>query len=171
MPRPELTGICGLTADIASHLHSAVCTGTAPASEATADPTRALSYVPNSYFSFPYAPTTFDDSGACSTASSACSRNYNLCLTNLQGDNGYAVTIDVPGGGGTTIAGSVVNLDASSATSICSSLSTAACSEVEATSCDSYDSGSSLAVPPPMGLLAVVAAYYLAAMVLGALTP
>lgn len=147
-------------------IRSAVCTGTAPATAATDDPSAAVSYVPNSYFSFPFAPTTFDDSGACSSAASACSQNYDACLTNLQGDTGYAVTIDVPGGGGTTVAGAGGNLDSASATSVCSSLSSEACSDVEATSCDSYGNGSGPAAPPSIRLVVLVTGVSVAAMVL-----
>ncbi|KAH7326766.1 hypothetical protein B0I35DRAFT_405957 [Stachybotrys elegans] len=43
----------------------AVCTGTAPNPTQTDAP---VSFVPNTYFTFPYAPTTFADSGACSSA-------------------------------------------------------------------------------------------------------
>lgn len=129
---------------------SAVCTGTAPATAPPADATGAVSFVSNQYFSFPYAPATFDDRGACTSAVKACSRNYDSCVTDIQGDDsgGYPVTIAVPGGGGTTVDGTAANLDASSATSICSSLSSEACSDLEATSCDSYDNGAGRAGLP-----------------------
>lgn len=142
---------------------SVVCTGTAPATAPAAGSTAPVSFVPNSYYSFPFAQTTFDDRGACSSAVKDCSRNYDACVTDLQGDDGYAVTIDVPGGGGTTVDGSAVGLDAASATSICSSLSTEACSDLEATSCSSYDSGARPAalhtLPTSLTALVVVASF------------
>jgi len=83
----------------------------------------AVSYVPNAYFSFPYAATYFANPGYCSAAVSQCSANYAACTAQLGGQGGggagYAVTIVVPGGGGTTVAGAGVTYAASSASSIC----------------------------------------------------
>ncbi|KAK7416128.1 hypothetical protein QQX98_005456 [Neonectria punicea] len=116
----------------------AVCTGTAPAS-ATGNPTALASFVSNAYFSFPYAPTSYDDSDACESAVDDCSDNYDACVTVL-GDGGqYGVTIAVPGGGGTTVEASVSDLG-TSATAICSSLSSKACSALEATKCSEFGS-------------------------------
>ncbi|KAL3961583.1 hypothetical protein ACCO45_003106 [Purpureocillium lilacinum] len=128
----------------------AVCTGTAPASAPTGGATAPVSYVENPYFSFPYAPTTFSNSASCAAATRACSSNYNACVTGLQGSGGYGVTINVPGGGGTTVAGAGSNLGAS-ATPLCSSLSSKACAKLDATKCDSYGkgSGASLVGHPP----------------------
>ncbi|KJZ71200.1 hypothetical protein HIM_09406 [Hirsutella minnesotensis 3608] len=119
----------------------AVCTGTAPATPGEATPTAPVSYVPNQYFSFPYAATTFGNSASCALAVQACSSNYAACLSGLQGNGGYAVTINVPGGGGPTVGGALQNLG-TSATSVCSSLSSQACSKVEATKCESFGQGS-----------------------------
>ncbi|POR35388.1 Uncharacterized protein TPAR_04391 [Tolypocladium paradoxum] len=141
----------------------AVCTGTAPATPPAGGPTPVVSYVPNPYFSFPYAATTFGNSASCASAVKACSSNYNACVTGLQGSGGYGVTIDVPGGGGTTVGGTARNLGPS-ATSICSSLSSQACSKLEATKCESFGTGSgaSIARPPGSPVLALVAAVALA---------
>lgn len=122
-------------------IRRAVCTGTAPPTATDNNPTAATSYVPNSYFSFPYAPTSFANSASCASATKGCSENYDACLTNL-GGSGFAVTVDVPGGGGTTVNGDGRNLG-SSATSICSSLSSQACSKIQATKCDSFGQSSS----------------------------
>jgi hypothetical protein len=119
---------------------SAVCTGNAPSAIPTARPTAAISYVTNPYFSFPYAETSFDDSRACSSAVSACSRNYQVCVQNLEGGGGFGVTIEVPGDGGTTVGGGGSSLGAS-ATSVCSSLSSEACSGVDPTQCREFSSG------------------------------
>ncbi|KAH7136643.1 hypothetical protein EDB81DRAFT_88225 [Dactylonectria macrodidyma] len=116
----------------------AVCTGTAPAS-ATGDPTAMASYVSNSYFSFPIAPTSYDDSDACNSAIDACSDNYDACITVLGDSGSYGVTIAVPGGGGTTVAADGSGLG-TSATAICSSLSSRACSDLEATKCSEFGS-------------------------------
>ncbi|RDA85138.1 hypothetical protein CP532_1567 [Ophiocordyceps camponoti-leonardi (nom. inval.)] len=78
----------------------AVCTGTAPASP---PPTAAVSYVPNQFFSYPYAATSFDNSASCASAIHACSSNYDACVTGLQRDAAYAVTVNVPGGKGLTL--------------------------------------------------------------------
>ncbi|CAM1507373.1 Fc.00g070140.m01.CDS01 [Cosmosporella sp. VM-42] len=120
----------------------AVCTGTAPATAATGAPVAAVSYVPNSYFSFPYAPTSYDNRDTCSSAVKACSRNYDSCVSVLGDGGSYGVTIDVPGGGGTTVAGVGANVGAS-ATPICSSLSSEACSDLEATQCVDFGSSDS----------------------------
>lgn len=115
----------------------AVCTGTAPSTPSDALPTATISYVPNPYFSFPYATTTFVNSASCASAVAACSSNYGVCVAGLQRNGGYAVTINVPGGGGTTVDGMQGDLGAS-ATPICSSLSSQACFRLEATKCESF---------------------------------
>ncbi|KAL2154102.1 hypothetical protein VTH82DRAFT_2778 [Thermothelomyces myriococcoides] len=123
---------------------NAVCTGTAPPSFVTPDPadaTTAVSYVPNEFFSFPYIATYFANPGHCSAAVSQCNSNYEACTSQLgrlggSGDGGFAVTVVVPGGGGTTVtAAAGISVDAASATSICSSLSSVACSGLEASMC------------------------------------
>lgn len=126
---------------------SAVCTGTAPDANPTAAPSTEVSYVSNSYFSFPYAPTTFDNSADCAAAVTACSENFDVCTANLGGggDGAFGVTIEVPGGGGVTVDGSAQNLGSSAATSVCSSLSSEACSALEATKCESFGDGSDVA--------------------------
>ncbi|KAK4239452.1 hypothetical protein C8A03DRAFT_14149 [Achaetomium macrosporum] len=119
----------------------AVCTGTAPASFVTPSPATAtaVSYVSNPYFSFPYIATYFANPGYCSAAVSQCSANYAACTSQLGGPGagaGYAVTIVVPGGGGTTVtAGASATVGAASATSICSSLSSVACSGLQTSMC------------------------------------
>ncbi|KAJ4272397.1 hypothetical protein NW762_001110 [Fusarium torreyae] len=120
----------------------AVCTGTAPVS-ATGDATATASYVPNSYFAFPYAPTTYSDEAACTSAVDACDSNYDECL-NYLGDGGqYGVTIVVPGGGGTTVEGGGQALGQSSATAVCSSLSSRACGNVTNDDCKDYGNDAS----------------------------
>ncbi|KAM4059326.1 hypothetical protein HRG_007816 [Hirsutella rhossiliensis] len=138
----------------------AVCTGTAPATPLDSVPTAAVSYVPNSYFSFPYAATTFANSASCASAVAACSSNYGVCVAGLQRNGGYAVTINVPGGGGTTVGGMQGDLGAS-ATPICSSLSSQACSRLGATKCESFgqrsgESAARLRLSPMLALLAGV---------------
>lgn len=121
-----------------------MCTGTAPSGQPTNIATQPVSYVSNSYFSFPYALTDFDDRAACRSAVDACSENYNACTNNLAGGGGnFQVTVEVPGGGGITVGGSAQDLGQAEATSVCESLSSEACSALEATSCDSYDNGAS----------------------------
>ncbi len=115
-------------------LSSAVCTGTAPATfvTPTAATTAPVSFVPNTFFSFPYITTVFANGAACQAAVSQCSQNYAACAADLQGGAnagpGYAVTIVVPGGGGTTVAPTVASaLSPESASAVCSSLSSQAC--------------------------------------------
>ncbi|ATY61997.1 hypothetical protein A9K55_008221 [Cordyceps militaris] len=128
--------------------HSAVCTGTAPATAPTA-PAGSPSYVLNSYFPFPYASTTFGNSAACSSAVQSCSRNYDACLTKLQNGNGYHVTVAVPGDTGTTVTGGGGSFPGSQATYICSSLSLVACEAVGSATCTSFgqDSGTCNVTP------------------------
>lgn len=71
----------------------------------------------------------------CSSALSQCSENYDTCVTELEGGSGNAVTIVVPGAGGTTVAGDRPNLG-TSATSVCSSLSSQACYQLASSDCD-----------------------------------
>jgi hypothetical protein len=111
----------------------AVCTGTAPA----VAPTAAASYVPNPYFSFPYAPATFTNSRACSSVLSQCSQNYGACVTQLQGGNRFPVTVAVLGGGGTTVSADQISAG-TSATAICSSLSSLACPSFQDSQCTQF---------------------------------
>ncbi|KAF4997089.1 hypothetical protein FGRMN_4098 [Fusarium graminum] len=120
----------------------AVCTGTAPAT-ATGEATASASYVPNTYFAFPYAATTFSNEAACTSATDACEENYSQCV-NFLGDGGqYGVTIVVPGGRGTTVEGGGQALGSSSATAVCSSLSSRACKSVSNDDCSDYGNDAS----------------------------
>lgn len=121
---------------------NAVCTGTAPST--FAPPSTSVSYVPNAYFSFPYAPTSFADAGACSSAVSQCGANYDTCTSRLEGvgsgagGSGAGVTVIVPGPGGTTVVGggqATFTFAPASATSICSSLSSEACNGLQTDMC------------------------------------
>lgn len=124
-------------------INSAVCTGTAPAS--FVPPSTSISYVPNAYFSFPYAPTSFADAAACSSAVSQCGANYDSCTSRLEGaaagggSSGGGVTVVVSGQAGTTVVGgggqAGVTLATASATSICSSLSSVACGGLQSGMC------------------------------------
>ncbi|KAK4128308.1 hypothetical protein N657DRAFT_13628 [Parathielavia appendiculata] len=119
---------------------NAICTGTAPASFVSSGPapTTAVSYVSNVYFSFPYIATSFANPGHCSAAVSQCSANHAACTSQLGGfgSAGYAVTIVVPGGGGTTVtAGGGISVAPTAATSICNSLSSVACGGLQLGMC------------------------------------
>ncbi|KAI0011261.1 hypothetical protein F4779DRAFT_235595 [Xylariaceae sp. FL0662B] len=110
---------------------SATCTGVAPTG-ASATP----SFVSNTYFQFPYIPTSFANPAACTSALSQCARNYRACVSELGGSNpGYAVTIVVPGGGGTTVAATHATVPSATATSVCSSLSSEACYDLQSSQC------------------------------------
>lgn len=109
-----------------------VCTGTAPSSYRAPSAT-PVSYVANGYFSFPYIATSFSNAGACSSALSACSRNYDACTDELEGNGGVTVVV----GGSTTVGGGTstgVTYATATATSVCSSLSSVACFGIQ----DSY---------------------------------
>ncbi|KAI8629119.1 hypothetical protein F5Y19DRAFT_475678 [Xylariaceae sp. FL1651] len=102
---------------------TATCTGVVPAG-----PTPVASYVSNTYFAFPIIPTSFSNVAACSAALNDCTQNYNACVLDLVGSSGgYGVTIQVPGGGGTTVAPVQAAIPTATATSVCSSLSLAGC--------------------------------------------
>ncbi|OTB03057.1 hypothetical protein M426DRAFT_322085 [Hypoxylon sp. CI-4A] len=111
---------------------TATCTGVAPTGA-----TPSVSYVSNTYFSFPYIPTSFANSVACTSALNQCSRNYEACVSDIGGSGGgYAVTIVVPGGGGTTVAATQgTALPSATATSVCSSLSSEACYNLQTSQC------------------------------------
>ncbi|KAK8095318.1 uncharacterized protein PG998_001947 [Apiospora kogelbergensis] len=111
---------------------SAICTGTAPASQGTPAP----SFVTNSLFNFPAIATSFSNQGACSHAWDSCSRNYDVCTSGLaSGTGGFHVTIDVPGGGGTTVQPTHTTVPLESAKSVCSSLSSRACYNLQPSVC------------------------------------
>ncbi|KAL7628256.1 hypothetical protein AAE478_002455 [Parahypoxylon ruwenzoriense] len=118
---------------------TATCTGVAPTG-----PTPTPSFVSNSYFQFPYIPTSFPNQAACTSAISQCSRNYQACISGLSGGSGgvYGVTIVVPGGGGTTVAATEATIPAPTATSVCSSLSSEACYGLQSTQCTSIGAAS-----------------------------
>ncbi|KAI2609790.1 uncharacterized protein GGS25DRAFT_486275 [Hypoxylon fragiforme] len=113
---------------------TATCTGVAPTG-ATPTP----SFVSNTYFQFPYIPTSFANSVACTSAVSQCSRNYQACVSGLADSSAgaaWGVTIVVPGGGGTTVAATqATGLPAATATSVCSSLSSEACYNLQSSQC------------------------------------
>ncbi|KAI0387302.1 hypothetical protein F5Y04DRAFT_239898 [Hypomontagnella monticulosa] len=112
---------------------TATCTGVAPSG-----PTQSVSFVSNTYFQFPYIPTSFANSVACTSALDQCSRNYQACVTAIagSGSGGYGVTIVVPGGGGTTVAPTqATGLPSATATSVCSSLSSQACYNLQDSQC------------------------------------
>lgn len=107
---------------------SAICTGTAPPAIPTgANGGNALSFVPNSFYPFPFMATSFAGPAGCTAAIRQCSETYTSCILDLEGVGGrppgYGVTISVIGGGGTTVAGPTVTLAPSAAVSVCSSLS------------------------------------------------
>ncbi|KAI1339568.1 hypothetical protein F5Y15DRAFT_76803 [Xylariaceae sp. FL0016] len=109
---------------------SATCTGVAPSTTVSA------SYVSNSYFSFPYIGKSFSNQAACTEAVSDCSRNYDACVSGLEGITaGYGVTVQVQGGGGTTVAAAQASLPSATATSVCQSLSTKACYNINTNIC------------------------------------
>ncbi|PSR81607.1 hypothetical protein BD289DRAFT_462057 [Coniella lustricola] len=117
-----------------------VCTGTAPSSyrAPSATSTAPISYVANGYFSFPYIATSFSNTAACSSALSACSRNYAACTVELEGNTagggGGGVTVVV--GGSTTVTNSAgVTYATSVATSVCSSLSSVGCFGIQDAYC------------------------------------
>lgn len=116
----------------------AVCTGTAPASFVTPSPTQPVSYVPNAYFSYPYAFTSFAHAGQCSQAVSQCSVNYDACTWHMGGGGqagGGGVTIVVGGNSETVVGGVGATFAPASASSICSSLASEACSGLQFSMC------------------------------------
>jgi len=97
------------------------------------------STVPNSYYPFLYAPSSFPDADQCSSAFTSCQSASTACFTSLAGING--VTIGGLGGGITVQGTSGVVL--STVSSICSSLSSVGCSNIQQVSqCTVYGSGS-----------------------------
>ncbi|KAH8808398.1 hypothetical protein F5884DRAFT_792085 [Xylogone sp. PMI_703] len=118
---------------------SRTSTASAP-SNAIATVTGSLSLVQNSYFPWPYIPTSYANSAACNSAYQACQTNYMVCTNDLVG-GGFAVTISVPGGGGTTIAPTATALPTPSATSICSSLYSEGCFNIQSSDCAQFGNG------------------------------
>lgn len=114
-----------------------VCTGPAPTGTQTLPTgTAAVSYVTNAYFAFPAIPTSFSNAAACSSAVGACASNYAVCTSDLaSGTGGVGVTINVPGGGGVTVAPTHTVFPVASATSMCSSLESAACYGLSSARC------------------------------------
>ena len=97
------------------------------------------STVPNGFYPFIYAPTSFPNSDDCSSAFTSCQAASTACFTSLAGANG----VTVGGfGGGITVQG-VSGTILSSASSICSSLSSVGCSNLQQVSqCSVFGRGS-----------------------------
>lgn len=97
------------------------------------------STVPNSYYPFTYAPTSFADAGQCSSAFTSCQAASTSCFTSLAGS--YGVTVGGFGGGITVqgVSGTILSV----ASSICSSLSSEGCSNLQQVStCTVFGAGS-----------------------------
>ena len=95
--------------------------------------------MPNTYYPFVYAPTSFVDADQCSSAFTSCQAASTACFTSLAGS--YGVTVGGFGGGITVqgVSGTIL----SAASTICSSLSSAACSNLQQVSqCSNFGSGS-----------------------------
>lgn len=98
------------------------------------------STVANSYYPFPYLPTTYANAGQCTSSFSSCQFESAKCTGMLEG-GGMAVTISGPGGGVTQEGAMPV----SSAESICSSLSVEACHGLALTQCSTLGGASTTA--------------------------
>ena len=88
------------------------------------------STVANSYYPYPYLPTTYKDAGQCTSSFSSCQLESAKCTGMLEG-GGMAVTVSGPAGGVTQEG----VMPVASAESICSSLSVEACHGLALTQC------------------------------------
>lgn len=178
--------ICGLdgAGNIACCPNNAACTGNlgggggvaatpAPIAGSNAKPagaapgTHAIDgdrTVANSFYPYPYLPTTYASAAQCTSSFSSCQMESAQCTGLLEG-GGMAVTIAGPNGG-VTQAGA---MPVASAESICSSLSVEACHGLALTQCAtlggakgaaaaSFDAGMASAAPTnyPTALYGVV---------------
>ncbi len=135
--------------NIACCPHNAACTGNlgeggaaataAPASGGKTNTANAAaithaiaggSTVANSFYQYPYLPTTYANAAQCTSSFSSCQLESAKCTGMLEG-GGMAVTINGPGGGVTQEGAMPVP----SAESICSSLSVEACHGLALTQC------------------------------------
>ncbi len=97
------------------------------------------STVPNTYYPFVYAPTSFVNADQCSSAFTSCQAASTACFTSLAGS--YGVTVGGFGGGITVqgVSGTIL----SAASTICSSLSSVGCSNIQQVSqCSIFGSAS-----------------------------
>lgn len=120
----------------------AAATGVPPTAAPSAIVSHAISgtsTVPNSYYPFPVAPTTFANAGDCSSTFSGCQAESAKCTGFIEG-GGYGVTINGVGVGVTQQGG----MPPASAESICSSLSQAACHGLKVEMCSTLG-GSAMA--------------------------
>ncbi|KUJ20263.1 uncharacterized protein LY89DRAFT_682023 [Mollisia scopiformis] len=120
---------------------SSATTTTSTATTATITSAASLSYVSNTFFPWPYIPTTYINSAACMTAYSDCQSNLAACTADLEGgSSGFPVTIVAPGGG-VTVGATAQNLGSASATSICSSLYQEGCYGIVPANCATFGTG------------------------------
>ncbi|RAL17213.1 uncharacterized protein BO97DRAFT_380432 [Aspergillus homomorphus CBS 101889] len=108
---------------------------TASATQTTDGPTSATLTGSTLAAAYPFVviPTSFANGQVCTSYYSQCQSEYTGCLSQLGG--GYAVTVAVDGGAGTTRAG------VSAAMSTCSSLSLEACHGLNLGYCAAYSTG------------------------------
>ena len=107
--------------------------GTKTAAASGAAITHAIgggSTVPNSFYPYPYLPTTFANAAQCTSSFSSCQLESAKCTGMLEG-GGMAVTVSGPAGGVTQEG----PMPVSSAESICASLSKEACHGLALTQC------------------------------------
>ncbi|PVI08500.1 hypothetical protein DM02DRAFT_621352 [Periconia macrospinosa] len=129
-PTPTITG--GGTSTTSNSFIQSSSNGASP----------ARSTVPNSYFPFPFIPTTYTAAAACSSAYTSCQLDAASCTAALASGR-EGVTISAPNGGVTATA--VPSLGVQSAQSICQSLSSKACYGLQVEACASFGGGSGAA--------------------------
>lgn len=100
--------------------------------------TAPRSMVPNSFYPFPYIPTTYTNAAACSAAYTACQTDAMSC-SNALASGVQGVTVSAPNGGATVTA--IQSLGPQVAQSVCLSLSLAACSGLQVSACQVYGTG------------------------------
>ena len=125
----DCTGTVGPAGAPATALSAAGSSTTAGAAAITHAITGS-STVANSYYPFPFLPTTYANAAECTTSYSSCQLESAKCTGVLEG-GGMGVTVSGPGGG-ITQQGAIAP---ASAESICSSLSAEACHGLQLTQC------------------------------------
>lgn len=112
-------------------------TGTPVTGSSAAAPTATMTHaisgsstVANSYYPYPYLPTTYPNAADCSTSFSSCQAESAKCTGFVEG-GGYGVTVSGAGG----IITQQGAMAPASAQSICSSLSQEACHGLQLTQC------------------------------------
>ncbi|KAF2274555.1 uncharacterized protein EI97DRAFT_468733 [Westerdykella ornata] len=138
-PTSASSFVAGTTQTTSSFVLATTTTGTSNSFvQSSAAGSYVRSMVPNTFYPFPYIPTTYINAAACSQAYTSCQADAMSCTSALA--NGVpGVTVSAPNGGATITA--IASLGPERAAAVCASLSSQACSGLIVEACARFGDG------------------------------